>query len=161
MAPATPPELNKASFLIRRDGSATTQNPVKTRQQEMTLTSATTTGQQDSSAATNTAAPPPGQSPAPLRRIPYNPDLYIPENTSIPAHWIAALYLTGRGNFAARSLLTSERQRQHEADRERHHRIITLPRHSGRRYEARARAGIHHCDEATHPPAALSRYPVG
>ncbi|MBZ3672647.1 hypothetical protein JT305_19300 [Salmonella enterica subsp. enterica serovar Senftenberg] len=51
MAPAAPPELNKASFLIRRDGSATTQNPVKTRQQEMTLTSATTTGQQDSSAA--------------------------------------------------------------------------------------------------------------
>ncbi|MBM5552721.1 hypothetical protein ELE23_27130, partial [Klebsiella quasipneumoniae] len=45
---------------------------------------ATTTGQQDSSAATNTAAPPPGQSPAPVRRIPYNPDLYIPENTSIP-----------------------------------------------------------------------------
>lgn len=39
-APAAPPELNKASFLIRRDGSATTQNPVKTRQQEMTLTSA-------------------------------------------------------------------------------------------------------------------------
>ncbi|WP_282441142.1 TrbI/VirB10 family protein, partial [Pseudomonas ceruminis] len=38
----------------------------------------------DSSAATNTAAPPPGQSPAPVRRIPYNPDLYIPENTSIP-----------------------------------------------------------------------------
>ncbi|EJI9317676.1 type VI secretion protein, partial [Salmonella enterica] len=29
-APAAPPELNKASFLIRRDGSATTQNPVKT-----------------------------------------------------------------------------------------------------------------------------------
>ncbi|HDS4816108.1 TPA: TrbI/VirB10 family protein, partial [Klebsiella pneumoniae] len=84
VAPAAPPELNKASFLIRRDGSATTQNPVKTRQQEMTLTSATTTGQQDSSAATNTAAPPPGQSPAPVRRIPYNPDLYIPENTSIP-----------------------------------------------------------------------------
>jgi type IV secretion system protein VirB10 len=38
----------------------------------MTLTSATTTGQQDSSAATNTAAPSPGQSPAPVRRIPYN-----------------------------------------------------------------------------------------
>ncbi len=36
VAPAAPPELNKASFLIRRDGSATTQNPVKTRQQEMT-----------------------------------------------------------------------------------------------------------------------------
>ncbi|HHZ6461170.1 TPA: VirB10/TraB/TrbI family type IV secretion system protein, partial [Escherichia coli] len=31
VAPAAPPELNKASFLIRRDGSATTQNPVKTR----------------------------------------------------------------------------------------------------------------------------------
>lgn len=63
---------------------------VKTRQQEMTLTSATTTGQQDSSAATppgqpqNTTAPSQGQSPAPVRRIPYNPDLYIPENTSIP-----------------------------------------------------------------------------
>ena len=89
-APTAPPELNKASFLIRRDGSATTQNQVKTRQQEMTLRSATTTGQQDSSAATppgqpqNTAAPSPGQSPAPVRRIPYNPDLYIPENTSIP-----------------------------------------------------------------------------
>ncbi|MDR8470415.1 type VI secretion protein, partial [Acinetobacter baumannii] len=33
---AAPPELNKASSLIRRDGSATTQNQVKTRQQEMT-----------------------------------------------------------------------------------------------------------------------------
>lgn len=89
-APSAPPELNKASFLIRRDGSATTQNPIKTRQQEMTLTSATTTGQQDSNAATppgqpqNTAAPSPGQGPTPVRRIPYNPDLYIPENTSIP-----------------------------------------------------------------------------
>ncbi len=45
---------------------------------------------QDSSAATppgqpqNTTAPSQGQSPAPVRRIPYNPDLYIPENTSIP-----------------------------------------------------------------------------
>ncbi|ECZ6618840.1 type VI secretion protein [Salmonella enterica] len=84
-SPATP-ELNKAIFLVRRDGSATTQTPVKTRQQEMTL--ATTTGQQDSSPAT-----PPGQqntatsSPVNLtevRRIPYNPDLYIPENTTIP-----------------------------------------------------------------------------
>lgn len=107
VAPAAPPELNKASFLIRHDGSATTQNPVKTRQQEMTLTSATTTGQQDSSAATNTAAPPPGQSPAPVRRIPYNPDLYIPENTSIPCSLDRRFVSDRAGNFAARSLLTS------------------------------------------------------
>ena len=83
----TAPQTNKTDYRQRNDlgmSTDTTQNPVKTRQQEMTLTSATTTGQQDSSAATNTAAPPPGQSPAPLRRIPYNPDLYIPENTSIP-----------------------------------------------------------------------------
>ncbi|MCS5961342.1 hypothetical protein LNP74_26940 [Klebsiella pneumoniae subsp. pneumoniae] len=108
MAPAAPPELNKASFLIRRDGSATTQNPVKTRQQEMTLTSATshrTTGQQRGCKYRRTAAgtkPPHHCAAYPItltctsRKIPRS-----------PAHWIAALYLTGRGNFAARSLLTS------------------------------------------------------
>ncbi|EAA0897831.1 type VI secretion protein [Salmonella enterica subsp. diarizonae] len=66
VTPAAPPEFNKASFLTRRDGSASTQNTVKTRQPQ------------------NTAAPSSEQSPAPVRRIPWNPDLYIPENTSIP-----------------------------------------------------------------------------
>ncbi|ENF2506332.1 VirB10/TraB/TrbI family type IV secretion system protein, partial [Cronobacter sakazakii] len=36
-------------------------------------------GQQQGAAAATT-----GQSPAAVRRIPFNPDLYIPENTSIP-----------------------------------------------------------------------------
>ncbi|HIB1616932.1 TPA: VirB10/TraB/TrbI family type IV secretion system protein [Salmonella enterica subsp. enterica serovar Muenchen] len=85
--PAAPPELNKAIFLVRRDGSATTQNPVKTRQQEMTL--ATASGQQTSSAATPSGQPQNTATPSPVsltevRRIPYNPDLYIPENTTIP-----------------------------------------------------------------------------
>lgn len=32
----------------------------------------------------NTTAPQPESSPAAVRRIPYNPDLYVPENTAIP-----------------------------------------------------------------------------
>jgi len=99
--PAAPLQLDKARFLVRRDGEASSQGQVKTRQQEMaqlsgaTGTDATASAQaqtqtqaqgegqgqgqqQDATAATT------GQSPAAVRRIPFNPDLYIPENTSIP-----------------------------------------------------------------------------
>lgn len=76
--PETPPELDKARFLVRRDSSAAAaRNPVRTRQQEMTQ--ATSTGQQ-----TDTTPTPTESSPAAVRRIPYNPDLYVPENTAIP-----------------------------------------------------------------------------
>lgn len=76
--PETPPELDKARFLVRRDNSAAAaRNPVRTRQQEMTQ--ATSTGQQ-----TDTTPTPTESSPAAVRRIPYNPDLYVPENTAIP-----------------------------------------------------------------------------
>ncbi|EPJ7090340.1 TPA: TrbI/VirB10 family protein [Citrobacter freundii] len=76
--PETPPELDKARFLVRRDSSAVeARNPVRTRQQEMTQ--ATSTGQQ-----TDTTPTPTESSPAAVRRIPYNPDLYVPENTAIP-----------------------------------------------------------------------------
>ena len=87
--PETPPELDKTRFLIRRDNSAAAaQNPVRTRQQEMTQVSSagqssgtpsTGSGQQ-----TDTPSLPPEPSPAVVRRIPYNPDLYVPENTAIP-----------------------------------------------------------------------------
>lgn len=87
--PETPPELDKARFLVRRDSSAAAaRNPVRTRQQEMT---------QSVSAGQPSGTPPPGTdqqpgttppqpelSPAAVRRIPYNPDLYVPENTAIP-----------------------------------------------------------------------------
>lgn len=76
--PETPPELDKARFLIRRDSSAAAaRNPVRTRQQEMTQV--TSAGQQP-----DTTSPQPEPSPAAVRRIPYNPDLYVPENTTIP-----------------------------------------------------------------------------
>lgn len=76
--PEMPPQLDKAHFLVRRDGSAAAaQNPVRTRQQEMTQ--AASAGQQ-----LDTTSPPSEPSPAAVRRIPYNPDLYVPENTSIP-----------------------------------------------------------------------------
>lgn len=76
--PETLPELDKARFLVRRDSSAAAAgNPVRTRQQEMTQ--ATSTGQQ-----TDTTPTPTESSPAAVRRIPYNPDLYVPENTAIP-----------------------------------------------------------------------------
>ncbi|EBU1964163.1 type VI secretion protein [Salmonella enterica] len=94
-APAAPLQLDKARFLVRRDGEASSQGQVKTRQQEMAqLSGATSTdatapaqaqgqgqgqGQQQDAAAATT-----GQSPAVVRRIPLNPDLYIPENRSIP-----------------------------------------------------------------------------
>ena len=85
-APEVPPQLDKAHFLIRRDRSvAATQAPVRTRQQEMTQ--ATSDGQPPETSSTarqNTAAPQPELSPTAVRRIPYNPDLYVPENTAIP-----------------------------------------------------------------------------
>ncbi|MEQ5052860.1 VirB10/TraB/TrbI family type IV secretion system protein [Klebsiella michiganensis] len=87
--PETPPELDKARFLIRRDSSAAAaRNPVRTRQQEMTQ--AASDGQQsgtpftDSGQQPDTTSPQPEPSPAAVRRIPYNPDLYVPENTTIP-----------------------------------------------------------------------------
>ncbi|HDT4647860.1 TPA: type VI secretion protein [Citrobacter freundii] len=84
--PEMPPQLNKPHFLVRRDGSAAAaQNPVRTRQQEMTQ--ATSDGQPSETSSTarqNTIAPQPEPSPAAVQRIPYNPDLYVPENTAIP-----------------------------------------------------------------------------
>ncbi|TCC09249.1 VirB10/TraB/TrbI family type IV secretion system protein [Kosakonia quasisacchari] len=76
--PETLPELDKARFLIRQDSSAAAaRNPVRTRQQEMTQVASA--GQQP-----DTTSPQPEPSPAAVRRIPYNPDLYVPENTAIP-----------------------------------------------------------------------------
>ncbi|WP_447334169.1 VirB10/TraB/TrbI family type IV secretion system protein [Klebsiella quasipneumoniae] len=84
--PEMPPQLNKAHFLVRRDGSAAAaQTQVRTRQQEMTQ--ATSDRQQSGTSSTDqqsTTAPPSEPSPTAVRRIPYNPDLYVPENTAIP-----------------------------------------------------------------------------
>lgn len=87
--PETPPELDKARFLVRRDSSAAAaRNPVRTRQQEMTQSVAA--GQPSGTPSTGTdqqpgtTPPQPELSPAAVRRIPYNPDLYVPENTAIP-----------------------------------------------------------------------------
>lgn len=81
-----PPQLDKAHFLVRRDGSAATaQTPVRTRQQEMSQ--ATSDGQPSGTSSIiqqKTTAPQPAPSPATVQRIPYNPDLYVPENTAIP-----------------------------------------------------------------------------
>lgn len=84
--PEMPPQLDKAHFLVRRDGSAAAaQTPVRSRQQEMTQ--ATSDGQPlgtSSIVQQNSTAPQPAPSPAAVQRIPYNPDLYVPENTAIP-----------------------------------------------------------------------------
>lgn len=84
--PEMPPQLDKAHFLVRRDDSAAAaQKPVRTRQQE--ITQATSDGLPSGTSSTdqqNTTAPQPESSPAAVRRIPYNPDLYVPENTAIP-----------------------------------------------------------------------------
>lgn len=87
--PEMPPKLDKAHFLVRRDGSAAAaQNPVRTRQQEMTQAASDRqplgTSVTSSTDQQNTTAPPSDSSPAAVRRIPYNPDLYVPENTAIP-----------------------------------------------------------------------------
>ncbi|EIP9026780.1 type VI secretion protein [Salmonella enterica] len=87
--PETPPELDKARFLVRRDSSASAaRTPVRTRQQEMTQ--AASAGQSSgtpspgTSQQPDTTPPVPEQSPSAVWRIPYNPDLYVPENTAIP-----------------------------------------------------------------------------
>lgn len=81
-----PPQLNKANFLVRRNNTASPQNQVKTRQQEMILAAENNATQPTDSTATTTQHGTASQaiSPATVRRIPYNPDLYIPENTVIP-----------------------------------------------------------------------------
>ncbi|EOL8851551.1 VirB10/TraB/TrbI family type IV secretion system protein [Klebsiella michiganensis] len=87
--PETPSELDKARFLVRRESSATAaRNPVRTRQQEMTQVSSA--GQSSGTPSPSSGQQPdipslaPELSPAVVRRIPYNPDLYVPENTAIP-----------------------------------------------------------------------------
>lgn len=87
--PETPPELDKARFLVRRDSSAAAaRNPVRTRQQEMMQ--AASAGQWSGTPSPGTRQQPdttpplPEHSPSAVRRIPYNPDLYVPENTAIP-----------------------------------------------------------------------------
>lgn len=87
--PETPPELDKARFLVRRDGSAAVARPpVRTRQQEMTQVASagqpSGTPSVDAGQPQNTTPPQPETPPAAVRRIPYNPDLYVPENTAIP-----------------------------------------------------------------------------
>lgn len=83
------PDLDKARFLVRREGSGSAvRNPVRTRHQEMTQVSSTGqpsgTQSSDTGQPLNTSSPQPEQSPTAVRRIPYNPDLYVPENTAIP-----------------------------------------------------------------------------
>ncbi|HBV5423392.1 TPA: TrbI/VirB10 family protein [Klebsiella pneumoniae] len=85
----TPPELDKARFLVRRDRSAAVARPpVRTRQQEMTQVASAGQSSGTPSAGAgqpkNTTPPQPETPPAAVRRIPYNPDLYVPENTAIP-----------------------------------------------------------------------------
>ena len=85
----TPPELDKTRFLVRRESSAAAaRNPVRTRQQEMTQAASDSqqsgTTSPGSSQQPDTTPLPPEQSPSAVRRIPYNPDLYVPENTAIP-----------------------------------------------------------------------------
>lgn len=81
---AEAPELDKTRFLVRRDSSAAAaRNAVRTRQQEMTQ--AASAGQQpDTTSPPSEPSEPSEPSPAAVRRIPYNPDLYVPENTAIP-----------------------------------------------------------------------------
>ncbi|KAA1139879.1 TrbI/VirB10 family protein, partial [Citrobacter portucalensis] len=83
------PDLDKARFLVRREGSGSAvRNPVRTRHQEMAQVSSTGqpsgTQSSDTGQPLNTSSPQPESSPTAVRRIPYNPDLYVPENTTIP-----------------------------------------------------------------------------
>lgn len=87
VASSVPTGLDKAQFLVRRDGAGSSQSQVKTRREEMTVTvsqNAGQTGDLSPSAPSVNAAPEPQKRAEPVRRIPYNPDLYVPENTAIP-----------------------------------------------------------------------------
>lgn len=67
-----PDRLDKARFLIRRENATPTQTAARTRQEEMSMENSPTSRQADTA------------DPQAVRRIPYDPDLYIPENTAIP-----------------------------------------------------------------------------
>nr|CBL47403.1 Pilx10/VirB10-like protein [Photorhabdus asymbiotica] len=87
VAPSVPTGLDKAQFLVRRDGASSSQGQVKTRREEMTVTVSQNAGQagdSNPSAPSGNAATEPQKRAEPVRRIPYNPDLYVPENTAIP-----------------------------------------------------------------------------
>lgn len=79
--PPAPVRLNRAQALAVVASSAATAAPVMTRAQE---SQAALAGQ--ASAATPAGAVPPDAAspkPSPVKRIPYNPDLYIPELTPV------------------------------------------------------------------------------
>ncbi|HAU5635944.1 VirB10/TraB/TrbI family type IV secretion system protein [Citrobacter amalonaticus] len=80
--PVTPDtdRLDKARFLVRRENTAGTQRATRTRQDEMTAV----TSSPDGTAETGKTSQPDTAGPQPVRRIPYDPDLYVPENTAIP-----------------------------------------------------------------------------
>ncbi|EHV2051920.1 TrbI/VirB10 family protein [Salmonella enterica] len=87
LSPPVPAGLDKAQFLVRREGSASSESQVKTRREEMTMKASQTAVQKDDSspsAAADKAGTPALKQAEPVRRIPYNPDLYVPENTAIP-----------------------------------------------------------------------------
>lgn len=88
VAPPVPTVLNKAQFLVRPENSGgATQGAVKTRREEMTMKASQSTAQADDSSPPGSPDKVSGPTPKqaePVRRIPYNPDLYVPENTAIP-----------------------------------------------------------------------------
>lgn len=86
VAPSVPTGLDKARFLVRRDGASSSQGQVRTRREEMTTVSqnAGQAGNSSPSAPSGNATTEPQKRAEPVRRIPYNPDLYVPENTAIP-----------------------------------------------------------------------------
>ncbi|KFC07117.1 VirB10 family inner membrane type IV secretion channel protein [Trabulsiella guamensis ATCC 49490] len=83
LPPAITPDTNrldKARFLVRRENTAGTQRTVRTRQDEMTAVTSSPGGM----AETSKVSLPDTAGTQPVRRIPYDPDLYVPENTAIP-----------------------------------------------------------------------------
>lgn len=78
--------LNKALFLIRANNGETSQGKMKTRRDEMTLLTSGITRPTGESSSTQKEIflQEKENRVIPVRRIPYNPDLYIPENTAIP-----------------------------------------------------------------------------
>jgi type IV secretion system protein VirB10 len=76
-SPPDPDRLDKARFLLRRENGSGTQAVRQSRLDEMagkTEAGTVKAGQPQTDAA----------EPQAIRRIPYDPDLYIPENTAIP-----------------------------------------------------------------------------
>ena len=95
----TPPKLNKTLALVSQTSAATANTTVMTRKQEEEKFNSNASANTDKGQVTPKEAAESTSTPTPVRRIPYNPDLYVPELTSVECSMDARFVSDIAGKF--------------------------------------------------------------